>query len=268
MPGRAERPSAGSLRPSEEARSLQQGAKRPLWGAPTAILLLAAFLLATPGALAQETVHEIKEPGRSSDDPEIPKALILAERTKSSALAFVASALPALDQKVLAETVEKFYEDDTTRIITHSRKDVDILVMRLEEGRRLYSIVKRSARGHPILPASVLERTVVVPDLSKEEHERWLEAISRAIARKGACRVLVQFDGGNGADIDFFFRETSPGDRDVTSICYRGRLVKPGEFSTYSFDVIVSGATKLQTTKYGNAEQKLITVGATVSIIH
>ncbi len=31
-PPGAERPSAGSLRPSEEARSLQQGAERPLWG--------------------------------------------------------------------------------------------------------------------------------------------------------------------------------------------------------------------------------------------
>jgi hypothetical protein len=236
--------------------------------APIAILLLAALLLVTPGALAQEKVHEIRELGKSAEDPEIPRELILVERTKSSALAFVASALAALDQKVLAETLDKFYEDDTTRLITHSDRKADILVLRLEEGRRLFSVIKRSARGNPILPESVLDKTVVVPDLTKDEHEAWLAALSRAIARKGACRALVQFENGNGIDIDFFFRETSPGDRDVTSICYRGRLVKAGEYSTYSFDVIVTGATKLQTTKYNNAEQKLITVGATLSIIH
>jgi len=241
--------------------------------APAALVLALAAVSAWPARADDDykapktspRKHAIKEPARRADDPEIPSSLILAgDLSEEEAVAWCASRAPELsDERIRVEVGKIYHADEGSTVTSAVFKDRSaIIVLRSDAEGRSVGSVARSKQGYPVISADALVKTVEPNGLSRGEMKRFREAVSRVLARKGTCRVLIAFDNGNAASVEFRVDKEKP-----LTVTYKDELVKQGTFDREDFDVVVENAESWSKTDYGPKHDcaKSILDGAEVS---
>lgn len=206
-------------------------------------------------------VLEVHDPAA----PPIPARLVVRELVnEADGVALASSWLPSSGRAPIARAIADLFRDKQGRHVTSSTvndKDPWIVLLRVEEsGRRTLAAIGRSRAGYPILPRSALEGTIIAKGLSPAENTAFLEAVARAIARRGSCRALLVLPNGNAADIHFEVDASDP-----VAVSYKDTLV--GSYSVVDFDVIVKGADTWSATTYDEANARSVFRGAEVRAV-